>query len=161
MFVSLSAISIGKGLQIAIKDKLYSLSPDLVISTYENNSRGIASEKIKVSEIKKKLKNISGIKEKTDKAAQEVLRKIGIDEITEIKKADFIKHSATLLISLNDDTIRGLLPPHSNANIFSGVEDTIFEIACSWQARIDLHQNSLPNSPFNKFTALVATIFIL
>ena len=47
MFVSLSAISIGKGLQIAIKDKLYSLSPDLVISTYENNSRGIASEKIK------------------------------------------------------------------------------------------------------------------
>lgn len=46
MFVSLSAISIGKGLQIAIKDKLYSLSPDLVISTYENNSRGIASEKI-------------------------------------------------------------------------------------------------------------------
>ena len=46
MFVSLSAISIGKGLQIAIKDKLYSLSSDLVISTYENNSRGIASEKI-------------------------------------------------------------------------------------------------------------------
>ena len=46
VFISLSAISIGKGLQIAIKDKLYSLSPDLVISTYENNSRGIASEKI-------------------------------------------------------------------------------------------------------------------
>ena len=46
MFVSLSAISIGKGLQIAIKDKLYSLSPDIVMSTYENNSRGIASEKI-------------------------------------------------------------------------------------------------------------------
>ena len=46
VFVSLSAISIGKGLQIAIKDKLYSLSPDIVISTYENNSRGIASEKI-------------------------------------------------------------------------------------------------------------------
>ena len=46
VFVSLSAISIGKGLQIAIKDKLYSLSSDLVISTYENNSRGIASEKI-------------------------------------------------------------------------------------------------------------------
>ena len=46
MFVSLSAISIGKGLQFAIKDKLYSLSSDLVISTYENNSRGIASEKI-------------------------------------------------------------------------------------------------------------------
>ena len=31
-----------------------------------------------------KLKNISGIKEKTDKAGQEVLRKIGIDEITQI-----------------------------------------------------------------------------
>ena len=46
MFVSLSAISIGKGLQIAIKDKLYSLTPDLIVSTYENNSRGIASEKI-------------------------------------------------------------------------------------------------------------------
>jgi lipoprotein-releasing system permease protein len=46
VFVSLSAISIGKGLQLAIKDKLYSLSPDIVVSTYENNSRGIASEKI-------------------------------------------------------------------------------------------------------------------
>ena len=42
----MSAISIGKGLQLAIKDKLYSLSPDIVVSTYENNSRGIASEKI-------------------------------------------------------------------------------------------------------------------
>lgn len=63
VFVSLSAISIGKGLQIAIKDKLYSLSPDLVISTYENNSRGIASEKINNfesinSEIKNTLKGI-------------------------------------------------------------------------------------------------------
>ena len=46
MFVSLSAISIGKGLQSAIKEKLYSLSADITISTYENNSRGIASEKI-------------------------------------------------------------------------------------------------------------------
>ena len=46
VFVSLSAISIGKGLQLAIKDKLYSLSPDIVVSTYENNSRGNASEKI-------------------------------------------------------------------------------------------------------------------
>jgi lipoprotein-releasing system permease protein len=63
VFVSLSAISIGKGLQIAIKDKLYSLSPDLVISTYENNSRGIASEKINNfesinNEIKNTLKGI-------------------------------------------------------------------------------------------------------
>ncbi len=39
-------MSIGKGLQISIKDKLYSLNPDLVVSTYENNLRGIASEKI-------------------------------------------------------------------------------------------------------------------
>ena len=46
VFVSLTSISIGKGLQLAIKDKLYSLSPDIVISTYENNSRGIDSEKI-------------------------------------------------------------------------------------------------------------------
>ena len=46
VFVSLCAISIGKGLQSAIKEKLYSLSPDITISTYENNSRGIASEKI-------------------------------------------------------------------------------------------------------------------
>ena len=46
VFVSLSAISIGKGLQSAIKEKLYSLSADITISTYENNSRGIASEKI-------------------------------------------------------------------------------------------------------------------
>ena len=46
VFVSLSAISIGRGLQSSIKEKLYSLSPDIIISTYENNSRGIASEKI-------------------------------------------------------------------------------------------------------------------
>ena len=47
VFVSLLAISIGKGLQNSIKDKLYSLSPDIVISTYENNSRGVLSEKMK------------------------------------------------------------------------------------------------------------------
>ena len=59
MFVSLSAISIGKGLQIAIKDKLYSLSPDIVISTYENNSRGIASEKINNFEsVSSEIKNV-------------------------------------------------------------------------------------------------------
>ena len=63
VFVSLSAISIGKGLQLAIKDKLYSLSPDIVVSTYENNSRGIASEKINNfesinNEIKNTLKGI-------------------------------------------------------------------------------------------------------
>ena len=46
VFVSLSAISIGRGLQTSIKEKLYSLSPDITISTYENNARGIASEKI-------------------------------------------------------------------------------------------------------------------
>ena len=46
VLISLCTISIGKGLQISIKDKLYSLNPDLVVSTYENNLRGIASEKI-------------------------------------------------------------------------------------------------------------------
>ncbi len=46
VFISLCSISIGKGLQASIKDKLYSLNPDLVVSTYENNLRGIASEKI-------------------------------------------------------------------------------------------------------------------
>ena len=46
VFISLCSISIGKGLQTSIKDKLYSLNPDLVVSTYENNLRGIASEKI-------------------------------------------------------------------------------------------------------------------
>ena len=46
VFISLSAVSIGRGLQSSIKEKLYSLSPDITISTYENNSRGIASEKI-------------------------------------------------------------------------------------------------------------------
>ena len=46
VFISLCSISIGKGLQISIKDKLYSLNPDLVVSTYENNLRGIATEKI-------------------------------------------------------------------------------------------------------------------
>ena len=46
VFISLCSISIGKGLQTSIKDKLYSLNPDLVVSTYENNLRGVASEKI-------------------------------------------------------------------------------------------------------------------
>ncbi len=46
VLISLCTISIGKGLQISIKDKLYSLNPDLLVSTYENNLRGIASEKI-------------------------------------------------------------------------------------------------------------------
>ena len=46
VFISLCSISIGKGLQTSIKAKLYSLNPDLVVSTYENNLRGVASEKI-------------------------------------------------------------------------------------------------------------------
>ena len=46
VFISLCSISIGKGLQTSIKDKLYSLNADLVVSTYENNLRGVASEKI-------------------------------------------------------------------------------------------------------------------
>ena len=46
VFISLCSISIGKGLQTSIKDKLYSLNPELVVSTYENNLRGVASEKI-------------------------------------------------------------------------------------------------------------------
>jgi lipoprotein-releasing system permease protein len=46
VFISLCSISIGKGLQTSIKDKLYSLNPDLVVSTYENNLRGVASERI-------------------------------------------------------------------------------------------------------------------
>ena len=46
LLISLCSISIGKGLQISINDKLYSLNPDLLVSTYENNLRGIASEKI-------------------------------------------------------------------------------------------------------------------
>ena len=46
VFISLCSISIGKGLQISIKDKLYSLNPDLIVSTYENNLRGIATERI-------------------------------------------------------------------------------------------------------------------
>ena len=46
-FVSLSAVSIGKGLQYSIKSKLYSINPDLVISTYENINRELYSDKIK------------------------------------------------------------------------------------------------------------------
>ena len=46
LFISLCSISIGKGLQTSIKDKLYSLNPDIVVSTYENNLRGVASERI-------------------------------------------------------------------------------------------------------------------
>ena len=50
IFVSLSAVSIGKGLQVSIKEKLFNISSDISISSYENNSRGIASEIIQESE---------------------------------------------------------------------------------------------------------------
>ena len=50
IFVSLSAVSIGKGLQISIKETLFNISSDISISSYENNSRGIASEIIQESE---------------------------------------------------------------------------------------------------------------
>ncbi len=50
IFVSLSALSIGKGLQLSIKEKLFNISSDISISSYENNSRGIASEIIQESE---------------------------------------------------------------------------------------------------------------
>ncbi|MBL6678281.1 MAG: ABC transporter permease [Flavobacteriaceae bacterium] len=50
IFVSLSAVSIGKGLQVSIKEKLFNISSDLSISSYENNNRGIASEIIQESE---------------------------------------------------------------------------------------------------------------
>ena len=50
IFVSLSAVSIGKGLQVSIKEKLFNISSDISISSYENNNRGIASEIIAESE---------------------------------------------------------------------------------------------------------------
>ena len=50
IFVSLSAVSIGKGLQVSIKEKLFNISSDISISSYENNNRGIASEIIQESE---------------------------------------------------------------------------------------------------------------
>lgn len=50
IFVSLSALSIGKGLQVSIKEKLFNISSDISISSYENNNRGIASEIIQESE---------------------------------------------------------------------------------------------------------------
>ena len=50
IFVSLTAVSIGKGLQFSIKEILFNISSDLTISSYENNNRGIASEIIKQSE---------------------------------------------------------------------------------------------------------------
>ena len=50
IFVSLSAVSIGKGLQASIKEKLFNISSDISISSYENNNRGIASEIIQESE---------------------------------------------------------------------------------------------------------------
>ncbi len=50
IFVSLTAVSIGKGLQFSIKQILFNISSDLTISSYENNNRGIASEIIKQSE---------------------------------------------------------------------------------------------------------------
>lgn len=50
IFVSLSAVSIGKGLQVSIKEKLFNISSDISISSYENNKRGIASEIIQESE---------------------------------------------------------------------------------------------------------------
>jgi len=50
IFVSLCAVSIGKGLQVSIKEKLFNISSDISISSYENNNRGIASEIIQESE---------------------------------------------------------------------------------------------------------------
>lgn len=50
IFVSLSAVSIGKGLQVSIKEKLFNISSEISISSYENNNRGIASEIIQESE---------------------------------------------------------------------------------------------------------------
>ena len=63
IFVSLSAVSIGKGLQVSIKEKLFNISSDISISSYENNNRGIASEIIQesediIGEIKKLYPNI-------------------------------------------------------------------------------------------------------
>ena len=59
IFVSLSAVSIGKGLQVSIKEKLFNISSDISISSYENNNRGIASEIIQESEdIINKLKKL-------------------------------------------------------------------------------------------------------
>lgn len=60
VFISLCSISIGKGLQTSIKDKLYSLNPDLVVSTYENNLRGVASEKINnIEEVNLQIRGLS------------------------------------------------------------------------------------------------------
>ena len=50
IFISLSAVSIGKGLQLSINETIYNITPDISISSYENNNRGIASEIIKESE---------------------------------------------------------------------------------------------------------------
>ena len=50
IFVSLSAVSIGKGLQVSIKETLFNISSDISISSYENHNRGIASEIIAESE---------------------------------------------------------------------------------------------------------------
>ena len=49
IFVSLSAVSIGKGLQFSIKETLFNISSDISISSYENNNRGISSEIIQES----------------------------------------------------------------------------------------------------------------
>ena len=51
IFISLSAVSIGKGLQSSINETIYNITPDISISSYENNDRGIASEIIKESEV--------------------------------------------------------------------------------------------------------------
>ena len=59
IFVSLSAVSIGKGLQVSIKETLFNISSDISISSYENNNKGIASEIIQESEdIINKLKKL-------------------------------------------------------------------------------------------------------
>jgi len=51
IFISLSAVSIGKGLQLSINETIYNITPDISISSYENNNRGIASEIIKESDV--------------------------------------------------------------------------------------------------------------
>tara|TARA_B100001057_G_scaffold356342_1_gene358355 strand:- start:5755 stop:6978 length:1224 start_codon:yes stop_codon:yes gene_type:complete len=124
IFVSLSAISIGKGLQVAIKDKIYSISPDIEITSYDNVTRGIATGRILdvdnvIKEIKSNFPNIKtnySIEKPTLISSNGVIESIvfrGVTSIYDLNK--FILNNQ----SLNDISENEIIISKSISNKFN------------------------------------------
>lgn len=122
--MSLSAISIGKGLQVAIKDKIYSISPDIEITSYDNVTRGIATGRILdvdnvIKEIKSNFPNIKtnySIEKPTLISSNGVIESIvfrGVTSIYDLNK--FILNNQ----SLNDISENEIIISKSISNKFN------------------------------------------